>query len=331
VGTGYQSAAAGGAGDFDGDGWIDLIVGNSWFKNPGDNVKTAGPWMRYATGAPGRTEEITMGDLNGDGKLDALFVERSIQPQWAKTAADPTSPWIMTILSSFQQQQGGAIGDLDGDGRNDVLVGDRWWYKNPGDAGAWTPQTIPAHPAFAPASTNGSEPMTMIGDLDGDGDNDVAMHTHWGGNIAWMENTDGLGTAWAPHMIAPSAGIQAKSNLHGLLIADFDNDGDADIFVAQNQGSVWIYENSGNRTFVEHLVASGPGHDARVADVDCDGDLDIVGKPWGNPDEPHGELAAPLRAHVYFKNELVERGGVAVFDRPKAEVWNVPNKGRCRP
>ena len=34
-GNGFSSAASGGAGDFDGDGWIDLVAGNSWFKNPG--------------------------------------------------------------------------------------------------------------------------------------------------------------------------------------------------------------------------------------------------------------------------------------------------------
>jgi hypothetical protein len=274
-----------------------------------------------------------MGDLTGDGKLDVLYVERQIDPQWGTPGTTPTQNWTLTTLSQpvHRQQQGGSIGDLDGDGKNDVVVGDRWWYKNTGAAGPWTAMPIPANPPFASGTAaDGSEPMTMIGDLDGDGDNDIAMHTHWGGNIAWMENADAKGTMWVPHMIAPVGNVQAKTNLHGLLIADFDNDGDADIFVAQNQGNIYIYENTGNKTFVEHVVANGPGHEARVADVDCDGDLDVVAKPWGNPGEPRGELAAPLRAHVYFKNELVERGGMAVFARPKVEVWNVPNKGRCK-
>jgi hypothetical protein len=333
VGTGYQSAAAGGAGDFDNDGWIDLVVGNSWFKNPGASVRTAGAWTRYGTGAPGVVEEITMGELDGDGRLDVVYVENTIDPQWGRPGANPTQNWTLTRLSAYRQQQGGAIGDLDGDGDNDILIGDRWWYKNPGtDGGTWTPMPIPAFTMFASsASQNGSAPMTMIGDIDGDGDNDFAMHTHWGGNIAWMENRDGMGTMWVGHMIAPAAGVQAKTNLHGVLVNDFDNDGDIDIFASQNQGSIFIYENTdGKGTLTEHTVANGPGHEPRTADVDCDGDLDIVGKPWGNPDDPRGENPPETRAHVYFKNELVERGGRAVFDRPKSEVWNVPNKGRCR-
>jgi hypothetical protein len=340
VGTGYRSAAAGGAADFDGDGWIDLVAGNTWFKNPGANVRMAGPWMQNRIGTDpagaddlGKTEEITIGELSGDGKLDVLFVERTLNPQWGNPGANPAQPWTRaTLTMTNRQQQGGSIGDLDGDMLNDIAVGDRWWYKNPGPGGGtWTAMPIPPNPPFASgASAAGSEPMTMMGDLDGDGDNDIAMHTHWGGNIAWMENADGKGTMWVPHMIAPNGNVQPKTNLHGLLIADFDNDGDADIFIAQNQGNIYIYENTGNRTFVEHVVANGPGHEARVADVDCDGDLDIVAKPWGNPAEPRGELAAPLRAHVYYKNELVERGGTPVFARPKVEVWNVPNKGRCK-
>jgi hypothetical protein len=52
----------------------------------------------------------------------------------------------------------------------------------------------------------------------------------------------------------------------------------------------------------------------RVGDVDCDGDLDIAGKPWGEGEpEP--------RDHVYLQNMTIERGGKPVFQRPKGEIW----------
>ena len=76
------------------------------------------------------------------------------------------------------------------------------------------------------------------------------------------------------------------------------------------------WENTdGKGTFQEHAVAmNARGHDARVGDVDCDGDLDIAGKPWGEGEpEP--------RDHIYLQNMTVERGGKAVFQRPKGEVW----------
>jgi len=83
------------------------------------------------------------------------------------------------------------------------------------------------------------------------------------------------------------------------------------------------------------LISSAPHippatRSGRPADVDCDGDLDFVGVPWGDLSDGSAGQSETIRSHVYFKNELVERGGPAVFARPKGEVWNVPNKGACR-
>ena len=332
VGTGYKSAAAGGAGDFDGDGWVDLVAGDSWFKNPGPTVRTAPQWMRYSTGAPGTTEEITMGDVNGDGKLDVLHVVNSIQPQWWTPGANATMPWTRGALLRYNQQQGGAIGDIDGDGKNDILVGDRWWYKLASGAD-WTPMAIPRSDFSPNAPTGGSAPLTALADIDGDGDLDMVFQTHWGGNVAWVANDDGKGTMLTPRMIAGPGGVVARKSapLHNLVALDFDNDGDIDIYSGENQGTQWMYENTdGKGAFMEHNFASGPGHEARAADVDCDGDLDIAGKSWGDPGDGAAGSTETIRAHVYYKNELVERGGPAVFARPKGEVWNVPNKGRCK-
>jgi hypothetical protein len=333
VGTGYKSAAAGGAEDFDGDGWIDLVVGDSWFKNPGAGVRTAAQWMRYRTGAPGTTEEITMGDLDGDGRLDVLHVVNTIRPQWWRPGPDATAPWIKGGEMPYAQQQGGAIADLDGDGKNDAIVGDRWWYRAAG-SGMFTPTPLPDS-EFAPgAPANGSAPLVVPGDLDGDGDMDLLVQQHWGSRVAWFENRDGKGTMWMTRMLVGPGGAypaKARSILHGLLANDFDNDGDVDILSGENQGSIWIYENmDGKGTFVEHLVASGPAHEPRAADVDCDGDLDIVGKSWGDPGDRAAGNSETIRAHVYYRNQLVERGGTAVFTRPRGEVWNVPDKGICK-
>ena len=338
VGTGFKSAAAGGAADFDGDGWVDLVAGDSWWKNPGPSVRTAPQWMRYLTGAPGTTEEITIGDVSGDGKLDALYVVNSIRPQWWMPGPDATKTWIRGAQFPYNQQQGGAIGDIDGDGKNDIVVGDRWWYRF-GGVGAdgmtmWTPNMI-AESTFAPgASQNGSAPIIMIADIDGDGDFDLVLQQHWGSKVAWFANQDGKGGAWTTNMIVGAGGpfaAKTRNILHGLLVYDFDNDGDVDVLSGENEGSIWIYENTdGKGKFAEHLVANGPAHEARAADVDCDGDLDIVGKPWGDPGDGAAGRSETIRAHIYFKNELVERGGTASFTRPKGEIWNTPDKGNCK-
>jgi hypothetical protein len=328
VGSGHMSAAGGNAADVDGDGWVDLLAGNSWYRNP--HTPRASSWDRFTITMPGppavtapRAEELIVGDVTGDGRPDVLYVWMPIAPQVWSPGPDPTQAWSQTLLGmAVHQQQGGAIGDIDGDGHADLLVGYQWWYRNVrGDGTAWETVTILPDNAFD------ASPLTYLGDLDGDGDTDIAMCTHFGPRVAWAENLDGRGTQFALHILATD-----KSFLHTIVAADFDNDGDLDIFAGQNVGPSFIYENTdGHGTFVEHMVvADSRAHDARVADVDCDGDLDIAGAPWGDQTEG-GEQAMPPRDHVYMQNMLVERGGPPLFRRGPYEVFPAAESRVCPP
>jgi len=313
VGIGYRSSAGGNAMDVDGDGWVDLLAGDSWFKNP-KTPRTSTGWQRY-TAVPIRPEELIVGDLTGDKKPEVLYLISTIKPQWWSPGPDPTQQWVEGGEYPYNQQQGGAIGDIDGDGDNDIVGGREWWYRNvSGDGKQWENVHIDAGVPFD------EFPLTWVGDIDGDGDNDIVLCTHFGGRVAWLENLDGKGNQWKLHMIATT-----DRRFHSIVAADFDNDGDIDLFIGENYYGLWIYENTdGKGTFAEHKIAVGPGHEARVGDVDCDGDLDIAGKPWGDLDEGNNP-----RDHVYYQNMLVERGGKPVFNRPKGEVWNYVQNPAC--
>jgi len=326
VGTGQKSDSSGDALDVDKDGLIDILTGDSWFKNPGRSREME--WERIDAGTK-NAEDLVVGDVTGDGMAEVLYVNNDFKPEWYKIGATPENGFMLGGVLDHNIQQGVAWGDLNGDGANDWLISSKWWYENDGTGTTFTERAITATAVFD-ANASSHAPLTYVGDLDGDGDNDFAMSSHWMGGtnaakLAWVENLDGKGTSWEMHMLS-----QAGMYTHGVILADFDNDKDLDIFWARNVGPSFIYENTGNKVFVERKIVNDfRGHTPRAGDADCDGDLDIAGGPWGDQGPAdHGEQDKPIRDYVYLKNLAVEGGATPIFDaarQPYELGWREKN------
>lgn len=282
--------------DVDKDGWIDQVSGGTWFRNPGEG-KANQAWTRFENGATSAHDNLAA-DIDGDGRLDLVSILDGNGVFWYGIPSDPTKRWIehkVLGVTTPRCHGGIAVGDVDGDGDQDISRVDRW-LENVDSKGTMWVEHINLD--FGTPGPWGLQTRAHFHDLDRDGDLDLiqAEGDVLNGRVAWFEN-QGKGQAWKRHMIKEPGHNQ---DFHSLNVVDFDNDGDVDIFTGGGpltKGEfVWfIWENVDGKggKWQEHVIQRGlQTHESVTGDIDGDGDLDILTKPWS------GDL------HLFVENLL---------------------------
>ena len=112
------------------------------------------------------------------------------------------------------------------------------------------------------------------GDLDGDGDPDLAATI--GSDVSWYENADGAGEFWVEHLVT-----DIFTGGERIVAQDMDGDGALDL-VAAGFGKILWWENAlgDGQSWAEHVVDDEffvSGRYIDVMDIDADGDVDILG------------------------------------------------------
>jgi hypothetical protein len=287
LGTRHPSDVGATALDVDGDGWIDHVTGGAWYRNPGRPRDEMFDRIEFDPELKS-VHDLIAADLDGDGRVEIITMSDRNNLRYYTIPRDPRQHWTRHDVGPAVHA-GLAAGDLDGDGDLDLMRSNLWFENADGRGGKWLEHPIPfgrATPPY-PFATR-----CAAVDLDRDGDADLVMTDGEiaGGRIAWIENTDGRGRAWKVHDL-PVGDSDRRGAYHSLAVADFDNDGDPDIFTVEMEWIAgvrpprwFIWENTDGRgqKFVERVIFDGGlgGHEVVAADVDGDNDIDLCSKLW---------------------------------------------------
>jgi hypothetical protein len=292
------------AADIDGDGWMDFVTGGAWYRNSRDPKNKA--FERFVFDPElERVHDVVAADIDGDGKLEFITMSDQNNLRWYKVPENPEALWERHDIGT-SVHAGVSAGDLDGDGDIDIVRSDSWFENVRGDGTEWIEHKIGHFGGASGWEENAT--LSFVCDINGDGKMDIVIAEAEikGARIYWMENLDGKGLTWKKHTL-PQNDSDDRGAYHTLCVADFDGDGDYDIFSCEMEGvpgdrqpRFFIWENVDGKgeCFVEHeiLNAGLGGHMALAGDITGNGKLDICSKLWS----PRPDNANNGGMHVDF-------------------------------
>jgi hypothetical protein len=203
---------------------------------------------------------------------------------WGRPS-EPDAP--LETIARLRDPVRARAADLDGDGKMDLLVSDLGSAPptdDPCGTVEWLRRTGPrTFEKRTILKDVGRVADARAADLDGDGDLDVAVSAYgwYTTGLSLILWNRGKGEDGLPRFERDT--LDERQGSITCPIVDLDRDGRPDVLllIAQENEVISAYMNRGNGKFVEEKIFVGPhphfGSSAmEVADVDGDGDLDVV-------------------------------------------------------
>ncbi|MBL4710689.1 MAG: VCBS repeat-containing protein, partial [Flavobacteriales bacterium] len=271
--------------DYDNDGDIDVFVANNTgstnflYDNNGDESFTRND-LNLVSQYGGYCHNASWADFDNDGFLD-LFVSEYMPTKFNLLYRNlGNGSFILTSGNPISEEAsysiGATWGDYDNDGDLDLFVPNtnnspNSLYSNEGD-GKFNRITTGE---IVTDSTNSVG--SSWGDYDNDGDLDLFVANSGNqNNCLYQNNGDGTFTKITTGIVVNDGG-----HSHGSSWADFDNDGDLDLLVTNDQDNAnRLYTNNkdGSFSLFDNAINSDMANSFGAAwgDYDNDGDLDVL-------------------------------------------------------
>ncbi len=259
-------------GDFNGDGYQDIIITWVCFPHILPHVTQPAPTVLYgssqglraasadsipSTASRHQGYRTWAADLNGD-EVDDVVTGAMISPYYSDPSSQsiawdsaPTLAMLGTRSGSFSDisnrlegqtltagnpssnfDHATAVGDINGDGIDDIFSGNNLWVSASG--GSWMDKTGKLA-SLVPASLS---PMSLgIGDLDADGKNDIAvLYPDFSSERVVLFNRSGSDLSFTRYDLPPGLyGNNTKDN--NMVLGDVNGDGRNDIIISETRAS----------------------------------------------------------------------------------------------
>jgi len=143
---------------------------------------------------------LSVGDINGDGKLDVISSGLG-NITWWENPGTADGPWIRHTVyqgNGYGDVRMAFAADMNGDGKLDIVSSGfynvSWWENSAGDGSTWVRHTI--------TTNDGNAQSITMGDINGDGHPDLFSFAPMSSVATWYENDGSANPRFTPHAIS---------------------------------------------------------------------------------------------------------------------------------